>query len=83
METKQLTQEELQEIKTLRDNFTNNYINIGMITDRIGELEKEREKNISSITQLKQSETIIYQKLKEKYGEGTVDLTTGEFKSEN
>ena len=83
METKQLTPEELQEIKSLRNNFNNAFTNLGMLTQRIKELKAEKNRNINYIDELKQAEEQILQSLKEKYGEGTVDLTTGEFKSQN
>jgi hypothetical protein len=83
METKKLTQEEIQEIKNLRDSFSNTYINIGVINTRYKELKADEERNFEILEQLKEEEQKIYQKLKNNYGEGTVDLNTGEFKSEN
>lgn len=83
METKQLTQEELQEIKSLKDNFNNAFANLGVLVTRIKELKAEKKRNTGYIGELKQVEEQLYQSLKDKYGEGTVDLTTGEFKSQN
>ena len=55
METKQLTQEELQEIKSLRNNFNNAFTNLGMLTQRIKELKAEKNRNIDYIDELAQS----------------------------
>lgn len=83
METKRLTEEELNEIKTLRANFNNVYSNLGAIVSRIKELEEERETNFEYVNELKKNELQIYETLKTKYGNGTVDLNTGEFIAEN
>lgn len=83
METKRLTEEELNEIKTLRTNFNNAYANLGAIVSRIKELEEERETNFEYLNELKKNELQIYETLKAKYGNGTVDLNTGEFIAEN
>lgn len=83
METKRLTDAELNEIKALRDNFNGAYGNLGMIVNRINELEKDKEETLQFIQQLKESETKIYESLKTNYGDGVIDLTTGEFKSQN
>jgi len=80
METKQLTQEELQQISSLREQFRDAYANIGLLVMRLKELETEKELAENRIKELSDDELSLYEKLKSTYGEGTIDLTTGEFK---
>lgn len=81
METKKLLQEELQEINQIRSEYTNLYANIGLIQVKIKELEGENLSYYQGLETLKQTETEVFEKLKQKYGNGTIDLETGEFKS--
>lgn len=83
METKKLTEQELTEIQTLRDNFSSTYSNLGALEARIKDLKEEKIRIFQFLDELKSEEEKIYQKLKNTYGEGIVDLKTGEFKSEN
>ena len=83
METKKLTEQELAEIKTLRESFNTTYSNIGVLTVRIKELEEEKERLYELIGNLKESESKIYETLKTTYGDGMVDLNTGEFTPQN
>ena len=83
MEDKKISEQELKEIKTLRDSFNGAYANLGMVVSRIKELEEERDKLFQYIDELKESETKIYETLKTTYGDGVIDLNTGEFKPQN
>lgn len=83
MEDKKISEQELKEIKTLRDSFNGAYANLGMVVSRIKELEEERGKLFQYIDELKESETKIYETLKTTYGDGVIDLNTGEFKPQN
>jgi uncharacterized coiled-coil DUF342 family protein len=83
METKKISEQELKEIKTLRDNFNSAYANLGMLVARIKELEDDKDKTFQYIDELKESETKIYETLKTTYGDGVIDLNTGEFKPQN
>ena len=80
METKKLTQEELTQISLLREKFRDAYANIGLVTIRIKELEAEKQLAENRILELNEEELGLYEKLKSSYGEGVVDLVTGEFK---
>lgn len=82
MNEKKLTEEELNTIKNLSNNFNEVFLNIGILQVQIAELELKREGAYSSISELRNLEKEIFEKLKEKYGEGVIDLNTGEFKSE-
>ena len=80
MEIKKLLQEELQEISQIRAEYTNLYANLGLIQVKIKELEGESLSYYQSLEQLKERETLVFEKLKQTYGNGTIDLETGEFK---
>ena len=80
MEIKKLSQEELQEISQIRGEYTNLYSNIGLIQVKIKELEGESLSYYQSLEVLRGKENEVFQKLKETYGNGTIDLDTGEFK---
>lgn len=80
MENKKLSQDELNEIVQLRNEFANEFANIGSIQSRIKELEEENEINYQTLKEVQKKETELFQKLKNVYGEGNIDLVTGEFK---
>lgn len=80
MEIKKLSEDELQKINQLRQDFATIYANIGLVQVKIKELEGENIANFSELEVLKQSETNLFEELRNTYGMGTVDLDTGEFK---
>jgi hypothetical protein len=80
MEVKKLSQEELQEINQIRSEYTTLYANIGLIQVKINELEGESLAYYQSLESLKLKETEVFEKLKSIYGNGTIDLETGEFR---
>lgn len=81
MEVKKLSQDELQQINQIRGEYTNLYTNIGLIQVKIKELEGESLSYYQNLEVLTKKENELFQKLKETYGNGTIDLDTGEFKS--
>jgi uncharacterized coiled-coil DUF342 family protein len=80
MENKLLSQDELNEIVQLRNEFANVFASIGSIQSRIKELEEENETNYISLKEIQKKEEVLFEKLKNNYGEGNIDLITGEFK---
>jgi hypothetical protein len=79
MENKKLTQEELQQISSLKEEF-NNLINAaGVIEFQLLELELEKENIKQQLINSKNKEVEIMNSLVEKYGNGSVSLETGEF----
>jgi uncharacterized coiled-coil DUF342 family protein len=80
MENKLLSQDELNEIVQLRNEFANIFASIGSIQSRIKELEEENETNYISLKEIQKKEEVLFEKLKNNYGEGNIDLITGEFK---
>ena len=80
MEKTVLTSEELStlmKIKSKRDELTGDF---GIL-----EIEYQTQKQylLNQLQELNTNQENFGVLLQEKYGEGTVDLTTGEFKSEN
>ena len=80
MENKKLSQDELNEIVQLRNEFANIFATIGSIQSRIKELEEENQPNYISLKEIQKKEEVLFEKLKNNYGEGNIDLITGEFK---
>ena len=80
MENKLLSQDELNEIVQLRNEFANVFASIGSIQSRIKELEEENEANYTTLKEIQKKEEVLFEKLKNNYGEGNIDLVTGEFK---
>jgi len=79
MEKKVLTQEELQEIKAIQTENTS-------VVSQFGELEVvtqnlliRKEELVKKFKELKDREVAIGNILQEKYGNGNIDLETGEF----
>lgn len=80
MENTKLSQDELNEIVQLRNEFANTFANIGSIQSRIKDLEEENESNYTALKEIQKKEEVLFEKLKNNYGEGNIDLITGEFK---
>jgi len=72
-EIKKLTAEELQSVVSVREEYSSLVI-------ALGELEIEKAELLDNQRKLKQRELTIAQELTAKYGEGTIDIETGEFK---
>jgi len=83
MATHILTQEELTQVQSLqlkRDQLT---IDFGYVEFQIQELELEKETLIDKLTQLKLQEIQVGKEIQEKYGEGAINISKGEFTSSN
>jgi hypothetical protein len=71
---KKLTTEELQIVKDLKQEYTN-------LAFTLGELEIQKVMLLDTQKELASKEKQIAKQLQEKYGEGTIDLETGEVKA--
>lgn len=85
-ETKKFTDEELNEIKTLRDAYAAKVTEFGQIEieilatkQRENLLHATKEKSQKEYEGLQTKERNLVESLNKKYGAGTVDLTNGEF----
>jgi stress response protein YsnF len=79
MEKKVLTQEELQEVKDLQIESSNLISQFGELEVVIQNLSLKKEELITKLKELKDKEVKIGQILQEKYGDGNIDIETGEF----
>jgi len=79
METKVLTQEEIQSLKTLQENQSLLVTALGDLEYQITILETRKQFLKSEIANQIESEIKIGKELQEKYGEGNINLEKGEF----
>jgi len=83
MEKIVLTQEELTELTQLQQQRQDITADFGVVELRIQELELQKEQVIEALSKLKTQEIQFGQKIQEKYGEGTININTGEFTKAN
>jgi hypothetical protein len=81
METKQLTPEEIQTIKTIRQERSEITNQFGDIEILIQEYEIIKQDLIEQLSSLKKREVKVGQELQEKYGDGVINIEKGEFVS--
>ena len=79
METKVLTQEEIQSLKSLQNNQNLLITSLGNLEYQIELLTLQRQNIKDEIKNQIEEETKISKELNEKYGEGSIDLEKGEF----
>jgi hypothetical protein len=72
--SKKLTPEELQTVKSIKEEYTN-------LAYALGELEIQKAMLLDTQKDITIREKQIAKQLQEKYGQGTIDLDTGEVKS--
>ena len=70
MENKLLSQDELNEIVQLRNEFANVFASIGSIQSRIKELEEENESNYTSLKEIQKKGYGIWTPLRTKRKKG-------------
>lgn len=83
MTTHVLTQEELIQVQSLQSKRDQLTIDFGYIEFQIQELELQKETLIDQLTQLKLQEIQVGKEIQEKYGEGAINISKGEFTSSN
>ena len=83
MTTQVLTQEELTQVQSLQSRRDQLTIDFGYIEFQIQELELKKESLVDALTQLKNEEIQFGKEISEKYGEGSINITKGEFTSSN
>ena len=74
-----LSQEELNNLKQVRESFDNLTTVMGSLETQITLIKLEKEEVIEQIKLLKQQEIQLGTELKEKYGDGNISLENGEF----
>ena len=79
MEKTVLSQEELSNLATLQQQQDNFVIQLGQIEYQIGTLERQKDIIKQNIESFEKQQIELGDQLKEKYGEGTINLESGEF----
>lgn len=85
MEKKQLTTEELQSLKDLQNDYAKLMTELGTYDLQLSDLEEtkklvheQKQKVKDSVKELREKENMIAKELNEKYGQGVIDINTGE-----
>jgi hypothetical protein len=74
-----LSQEELKNITTLQQQQDNFVVQLGQVEYQIGTLEKQKNIIKQNIESFEKKQVEVGDQLKQKYGEGTINLESGEF----
>jgi uncharacterized membrane protein YcaP (DUF421 family) len=82
METKVLTQEEIQTLKSIQEKRLQLTEQFGIVELRFQELELQKEYLREELKKLRQEETKTGEALQQKYGNGSINLEKGEFISD-
>lgn len=80
MENQKLSQEELQQLKEFQTESNNITFTLGQIDVQKALLEGQRGEILEKLAQLQEKSNELAKQLQEKYGDGSIDLETGEFK---
>jgi hypothetical protein len=78
MENKVLTPEELSKLQELNDRRGDLVERFGILEINIQDLELQKEQLIDELSKLKAAELDLGGLLQQKYGDGNIDLSTGE-----
>ena len=81
MKSNRLTEQEIQVINTVQQENELIIKEMGLIGIAEINLEQRRERAEDFLKSLREKETTLAKSLEEKYGKGTVNLSTGEFNS--
>jgi hypothetical protein len=79
MKIKVLTQEEINQLKSIQQERFSVIDKFGTIEIQFQELESIKQKLKLEYENLKQKEEVLGKQLQEKYGDGTINLEKGEF----
>ena len=79
METKVLTQEEVTNLKSVRDKRLQLTESFGILELKLQEISLQKEYLKEELQKLRQEETTLGRNLQQKYGDGSIDLDKGEF----
>jgi hypothetical protein len=78
-ETVILTTEELSDLKSIQEQGNQIMTGFGQVEIAIQTLELQKESLIEALAELKQKETQYGKTLQDKYGNGNINIETGEF----
>jgi septation ring formation regulator EzrA len=79
MEKVQLAPEELSKLQDLNSKVADIVTSLGQIEIQISLLKDNKRSLLDSFTQIQQDQDQLAQELTQKYGDGKIDIATGEF----
>lgn len=79
MENKKLSQEELDNLKKIQSDSSNLIFNLGQVDVQRSLLEAQRDEILNKLADLQGEQNTLAKELQDKYGEGNINLETGEF----
>lgn len=77
-EVKKLSEEEISQIKEIKQEYANLAMSLGELELQKSNLEKEKSRLLSYQDQLGNKENELAKQLTEKYGNGSINIETGE-----
>jgi len=84
--TRKLDREHLEEIQTLRDTFAKNANTLGniaielhLLTRQLETMNVEQTKYLDQFESLRKQESDLLDKMRERYGEGQINIADGTF----
>jgi septal ring factor EnvC (AmiA/AmiB activator) len=77
-EVKKLTTEELEAVKSIKNEYTNLALSLGELELQAANIAKEKQRLLTTQSELTEKEIKLSKTLTEKYGNGTIDIETGE-----
>jgi chaperonin cofactor prefoldin len=83
MEKVFLTKEEVEKLKTLQSQEVNLINQLGQLEYQIQTLMLQKDNLKQQISTLQKESSAIGKQLQDKYGEGTIDVSSGEFTKSN
>ena len=75
---KKLTAEELQQIKEFKQEYNNLVTSLGELELQKANIADEQDNLLSSRKSIYEKESALAKQLQEKYGQGSINLETGE-----
>jgi hypothetical protein len=79
METKVLTQEEINKLKSFQETQTDLINKFGVLEYQFQILTQQKQDLVQELSKQKQLEEQLGKELQQKYGDGSIDLEKGEF----
>ena len=77
-EVKKLTAEELETIKSIKIEYNNLAVSLGELELQKANIEQDKQNLLLQSVQLSEKESALAKQLSDKYGNGTINLDTGE-----
>lgn len=78
MSDRKLTEEELQQVKSLKQEYNNLAVTLGDIELRIADLKEAKNNTLEARKTINEKESNLAKQLQEKYGNGAINIDTGE-----